>query len=377
MPHGLQSRTSTTVALAATVGLVLTACSSDAVDDDVAAPEETASAPATPDDETTSTPSEDDTPSDGASPSDGTSPSGDDAPSDGSTPILASYETPELDAECVLEPEQFEEVTAIRYAVPSDWRVEGRCDILDPDLEELPDQTEVDAAMFVSVANVEFGVTRESQEASRDRTSWLGARANFQAVRDTYVGTGAAQSEDGQPGTSWVYDLDAGTDEQGGVLTMSTGDVEGEDEYRLAQATLDTIAQTVVIEPPAESADSSPGATEFAILRTEGGGTPFAVTYDGNCFAFRPGGPTNEASDELCDLEPTDGDIVAGQVGDTVVGYAPPTTIAVQSDDVSQPYGLATSIEGGTVFALPTDEVPSTLTAIGPGGEELITADVG
>lgn len=371
MPHGLQSRTSTTVALAATVGLVLTACSSDPADDDVAAPEETASVSATPDDDATSTTSDED------SPSGDSSPSSDEAPSDESTPILASYETPELDAECVLEPEQFEQVTAIRYAVPSDWKVEDRCDILDPDLEELPEDTEVDAAIFVSVADVDFGLTRESQEASRDRTSWLGARANLQAVRDTYVGTGAAQSEDGQPGTSWVYDLDAGTDEEGGVLTLATGDVEGEDEYRLAQATLDTIAQTVVIEPQTEIGDGSPGATGFAVLRTEGGGTPYAVTYDGDCFAFRPGGPTDDASDELCDLEPTSADMVAGQVGDTVVGYAPPTTIAVQSDDLSQPYGLATSIEGGTVFALPADQVPSTLTAIGPGGEELVTVDVG
>lgn len=369
----MRPTTTRTIALAASAGLALAACSGDPVPDEEAAPEETPTASSP---ETAPTSPADTMPGDGGT--DGSPTPADDptpTPADEATPILASIDTPELDSQCVLEP-QLEQVDTIRYAVPAAWRVEDRCDILDPDLEELPQQTEVDAAIFVGVADVAFSRTRGPSPTRRDTTTWLGSRAGFQAVRETYVGTGAAMSEDGDPGTSWSYDLDAGTDEQGGVLTLRTGDVEPTDD-QFVQATLDTIAQTVVIEPAAQATGSGPGQVEFTVLRVEGGGTPYAVTYDGDCFAYRPGGPTDEVADEVCDLDPTAGHVVAAQLGDTVVGYAPPTTIAVQSDEIRPPYGLATSIEGGTVFAVPAADLPPTLTAVGPGGEELVTADVG
>ncbi len=365
MPHGLHRRTTTTVALATTIGLALAGCTGAGTNEASGGNDETVAEPATPA---------------AASPSvRGDEPTRAASPSTEATPVAASIETPELDTRCVIEPAQLDEIAAVRYAVPADWKVDDRCDVLDPDLEELPDSTEVDAAIFVNVSAGDFDQNDEQSPAQRDVTTWLGARAGFPAVRATWVGTGEAMSEEGRPGTTWTYDLAPGADDRGdgGILTLSTSAVDGEDEYTLAQATLDAIAQTVVIEPPAESPASRPGETDVTVLHTELGGSPFAVTYDGDCFSYRPGGPSHEASDEVCDLDPTAGAVVAAQVGDAVVGHAPPATIAVRSDGSAPPHGLAAAIEGGTVFALPAAELPASLTAIGPGGEELVTADVG
>ncbi len=363
MPHGLHTSTTTTVALAATAGLLLTACSPGTTDDEVAAPDETV------------TPSATVTP--GASPSetaddDPSAPSPSATPSDEATPIIPTVETPTLDTQCVIEPDQLEQVARIRYAVPSSWKVEGRCDILDPDLEELPDQTEVEAAVFVSTSGVSYREAAAPGGAREVQRVWLGARAGYQASRSTAVSTGEAASPEGQPSTSYLVDLDAGADEHGGVLTLSTGVAEGEG-YDLAKAALDAIATTVVVEPPAEDA----AADGFAVLRSEGGGTPFSVTYDGACFRLRPGAPADDASDELCDLDPREGAIVTGMLGDdTVVGYAPPLAIAVEGAADTTVNALTASIEGGTVFALRAVDVPRQLVAIGPGGEELVTAEV-
>lgn len=290
------------------------------------------------------------------------------------TPVTPAVDTPDLDAQCTVEPEGGD-VATVRYVVPSAWKVEDRCDILDPAKEELPEQTETEAAIFVNTSQVSYAEAHEDSPASTDVTTWLGARAGYQAARTTSVSTGEALSPEGQPNTTWSFDLDAGTDEQGGVFTLTTGGVDGE-AYELAQATLDAIAQTVVLQPAAADMPPGPGsdAGAFAVVRTEGGGAPYTVTYDGDCFALRPGGPTDDPTDELCDLDPTAGPLVAGTLGDDViVGHAPATSIAVEGTDVPPPYGLTANVEGGSVFAFRATQSPSRLTAIGPGGEELLT----
>lgn len=349
------------MALAATVGLVLTACTGESGEDQSAAPDQpTPVASPSPDGTTSPT----------------TSPPAPSPPDEETTPgPLLTVETPDLDHRCEVEPERLPEIERISYAVPSAWRVEGRCDVLDPDLEELPDSTEVDAAIFVNISGGDFERTTEDSPAQRDVTTWLGAHAGFPAVRSTYVGTGEALSEDGQPGTSWSYDLDPGGDDQGGILTLSTSDAGDGAAYTRTQATLDAIAQTLVIQPPASQPASSPGDTEFSVLRVEGGGTPMTVGHDGDCFTLRPGGPGDAVTDRLCDLDPLAGDLVAGMLGeDVVAGYASPLAVAVQSDSVTPPYGLTSAIEGSSVFAFEVDRAPEELTAVGPGGEVLHTA---
>lgn len=286
--------------------------------------------------------------------------------------MTPAVDTPELDAQCTVEPEGGD-VGTVRYAVPTAWKVEDRCDILDPDRDELPEQTEAEAAIFADTSEASYEQVHEDGSASTDVITWLGARAGYQAARTTSVSTGEALHPEGQPNTTWSFDLDAGTDEQGGVFRLTTGAVEG-DAYDLAQATVDAIAQTVVLQPAAGDMATGPGS-DIAVVRTEGGGTPYTVTYDGDCFALRPGGPTDDPTDELCELDPTAGQLVAGTLGErVVVGYAPAVAVAVEGSDTPPPYGLTASIEGGTVFAFRTEQAPSELTAVGFGGEELFTA---
>jgi hypothetical protein len=344
------SRTSASLFLAA--GLAVAGCTS---------------APGPGDDQATSTPD----PTASGSPTPVASPSDELEATSDPTPVTPTVDTPDLDAQCTVEPDAGD-VATIRYAVPSAWKVEDRCDVLDPDKEELPEQTEVVAAIFVNTSQAPYTEVNEESPASTDLTTWLGARAGYQAARTTSVSTGEALSPEGQPNTTWSFDLDAGTDDQGGVFTLMTGGVDG-DAYDLAQATVDAIAQTVVLQPAAGDMPTGAGS-DIAVVRTEGGGAPYTVTYDGDCFALRPGGPTDEPTDELCELDPTAGPLVAGVLGgDVVVGYAPATSIAVEGTDVPPPYGLVANIEGGTVFAFRAAQLPSELTAVGPGGEELLT----
>lgn len=332
------------------VGLVVAGCTS--------APDPGDSAPSTPTpDPTTTVPQ---TP--GPSPTDGLEATPE------PVPVTPAVETPELDDQCTVEPGAGD-VATIRYAVPSGWKVEGRCDVLDPEKSELPEQTETEAAIFVSTSEVSYAEVHEQRPASTDVTTWLGGRAGYQTARTTSVSTGEALSPEGQPNTTWSFDLDAGTDEQGGVFTLTTGGIDG-DAYDLAQATVDAIAQTVVLQPAA--GDMATGS-DIAVVRTEGGGAPYTVTFDGDCFALRPGGPSDAPTEELCELDPTAGPLVAGMLGeDVIVGHAPAAAIAVEGTNAG-PHGLTTSIEGGSVFALRTDQAPSELTAIGPGGEELLS----
>lgn len=287
-------------------------------------------------------------------------------------PFVGTIDVPDLDATCFLEPST-PQVERVTYAVPSSWQVDGSCQVLDPELEELPQGTESDAAVLVTTAAAGYGEVSSPGNELRDVTTWLGARAGFQALRRTGISTGEAAFAEGQPVLTWMFDLDIGEDEDGGVFTLNA--TSGDDVVR---AVTDAIAETVVIQPPAERVEEDEVSESLAVVRTEGGNAPFSVTFDGDCFALRPGGAEGEPLDESCALDPTDAPIVARVLGgDVLVGYAPATAVAVQSDDLDPPYGLAANVEGGTVFAFRIDELPADLTAIGRGGEELVTVPVG
>lgn len=348
-------------ALLAVSGLLLVGCAvEEDVDDDIAEPEPTGMLE-DPD------PLEDQPDGGVTSPSPGTGESPGEQP-----PVVGTIDVPDLDARCSLEPST-PQVERITYSVPSSWQVDGSCQVLDPELDELPQDTESDAAVLVTTAAAGYGEASSPGTAITDVTTWLGARAGYQALRRDATSTGEAAIPEGQPILTWMVDLDVGVDEDGGILTLTT---TSEDDR--VRALVDAIAETVVIQPPADRQAENTAPESLAVVRTEGGGTPFSVTYDGDCFALRPDGAEGERTDQECDLDPTEAPIVARVLGDDVlVGYAPATSIGVQSDELDPPYGLAANIEGGTVFAFPVSELPTELTAIGKGGEELVTEPVG
>lgn len=354
-------RSHTRTALSAASALLLvTACtgSDGTVDGD---------ATATPDEDTTAPVSESTSPTPSSSPSEAST---DDEQTAGRVPITPTMQTPDLDERCTVEVDLLG-IDEVSYAVPSDWKVDGGCAILDPELDELPQQTEVEAAIFVSVNDASFRQVTAPGGPDETQEVWLGARAGYQASRATAVSTGEALRPEGWPTTSYLVNLGPGTDD-GGVLTMSTG-VGEDDGYARARAALDVIADTLTITPAADD-ETSDG---FTVLRVQGGGTAYAVTFDGDCFHYRPGNPSDDPTAELCDVDPQDGVIVAGELEDsTLVGYAPPAAIGVEGDTNDTVHALTASVEGGSVFALTTAEMPSELTAVGPGGEELVTAGI-
>ena len=336
--------------------LVATGCAGDAPDGADGTARPTAPPASTP----TDVPTSDSAPS--SAPDDGSA-----VAPDPDGPSLAAPRTPPLDSRCVVEVD-VGDVDRIAYAVPAEWQVDDRCDLLDPTGGRSPSESEAEVAVTADVTEVAFPTTVEPGPATTDEVDALGARSNRQVLRRASVSTGAAASPDGQPTTAWFFDLDAGTDEAGGTFVLSTARATGE-TYDLARTMVDEIAGTVVIDPPAP-VDAPSGDGSFAVLRTEGGGTPVTVTHDDGCFSLRPGGPTDEVTEQLCDLDPVGDDpIVAADLGGFTVGFAPPATTLVEGDE--QPGGLATSIEGGSVFAIPTADLPTQLTAIGPGDEPL------
>ena len=340
-------------------GLVLTGCSQPAeVEEPIAEPEPTGMLE-DPD------PLEEEQGGDSASPS----------PADDQTtvdePIVGTTDIPDLAEQCFIEPAT-PQVERVTYTVPSSWQVEGSCEILDPELEQLPTGTETDAAIVIDNTPVAYGEVVQPGESLDDVTAWLGARAGYQAQRQVGTSTGAAQLPEGTPVLSWMFDLDVGADDEGGTFTIST---TTQDEQ--VRAVADAIAETVVIQPPADRQADNSAPESLAVILVEAGDRPFAVTFDGDCFALRPGGAEEGRSDQECDLDPTEAPIVARVLGgDVVVGHAPAASIAVQADGLEPPYGIAANVEGGTVFAFRVDEVPEELTALGKGGEALITTPV-
>ena len=287
------------------------------------------------------------------------------------SPITGTIDVPVLDAQCFLEPST-PQVERVTYSVPSSWQVDGSCQVLDPELESLPQGAENEAAVLIATAVAGYGEVSTPGDELREVTTWRGARAGYQALRRTGTSAGGAAIPEGQPVLTWMFDLDVGDDEDGGILTLDT--TSGEERVR---AVVDAIAQTVVIQPPADRQAENTAPEELAVVRTESGDAPYSVTFDGDCFALRPSSAEGERTDLECDLDPSQAPIVAGVLGeDVVVGYAPATSIAVQSSELEPPFGLTANVEDDTVFAFRVSQPPTELTALGRGGEELVTESV-
>lgn len=283
-------------------------------------------------------------------------------------PIAGTHDVPDLDAQCFAEPAA-PQVERVTYSVPASWQVEGSCEVLDPDLERLPTGTEAQPAIVVETNTMAYGQVVKPGDSLTDVTHWVGARAGYQAQRQVGVATGTGELAEGTPVLSWMFDLDVGEDDEGGTFTITS---TAEDEQ--VRAVADAIADTVVIQPPAERQADNSAPETLAVVLVETGERPFAVTFDGNCFVLRSGGTEGERTAQECGLDPAEGPIVAGVLGDDVlIGYAPPASMAVQADALEPPYGLTLNTEGATVFAFRIDELPERLTALGDGGEELIT----
>lgn len=361
--------TTTTLAIAGTSALLATSCGAGQGDvarttDD---PGPSTSVVASP----SPSPSPLSSPSSSASPTPGRSAS--DPP-----PQPASVDLPPLDAECVLEPPQ-PEARTIRYVVPSSWQVEGSCELLDPTVEELPDSTEPGVAVVVDVSDAAYGDVLEPGRSLTATTRWVGARANLPSARVAGEHTGEGLRPAGTPSLSWAVDLDAGSDDPGGVLLISTA-ASTRAGHDLAVAVADSIAQTVVVRPPAEGPTTSPDERGFAITRVEDGPDPYAVTYDGDCFALRPGGPTHDVADEVCGLDPTADEVVSALLGeDVLVGYASPLAVTVSTPALGGPYGITTPVEGSSLFAfrVDADRLPTDAVVHRAGGGVLARTEVG
>lgn len=350
----------TPLVLLAAGALALSACSSDEPGSSGPTDTETVTSTATATETVTSSPAEDDT----ATP----------APSPTTTSTQAGV--PALSSRCELDAVDAPAVETISYAVPDGWQVEpSTCEFLDPELEELPQGTEPDAAISIEVTDADFRDV-SSTESIDGEIRWTGARSGYQAVRIRGGAAGQGIRPDGEAVQLVLVDLDAGTDEQGGTLVMSAGPSSGAD-FDLAAQALDRIAQTVSIEP------SGAPQPPIVVARSEGGGTPFAVTYSTaeGCFRLHAGSPSDDVVDESCDVSFA-GDEIAGTIltsGDqqVVAGLAPALATVVESDAASAPYGgLTTPVEGGSLFAYDAIRTPLDVRADDAAGNELASTTV-
>lgn len=301
-----------------------------------------------------------------------TSPSPPDEPT-GDTTAAA---VPELTETCVLSSSEAA-AERVRFAFPRGWQVEsGNCEFFDPALQELPEASEPSAAIVVRIANQDFTTVNETEEIEGE-VRHLGARSGYQAVRIRGGSAGQALREEAEPVQLWLVDLDAGTDEAGGALVLSAHRSDGA-AFDLAAQAADRIAQTIQVEPAA-----APDAP-VVVTRTEGGGTPWTVTWDRDtgCMQLRRGGPTDDVADEACDLGAPD-DRITGAVltaGDleVVAGLAPLLAVLAESDAATAPYGgVTTPVEGASLFAYDAIRTPLEVRAVDASGETIASTTIG
>lgn len=345
--------------VAMTGALVLTACG----DDPAGEPEPTATE-TSPGEEPDATPSPTDEPT--AQPT--TSPSPDE------TTTQADGDVPDLGDHCTREV-GLDQVEAIEFAAPTGWQVGDTCEFFDPAVEEVEPQTEPDVAVFVGVDDVPFREAAQPDRTTRDEIRYVGARSGYQAIRVEAVSTGAGQVPEGEEILLWFVDLDPGTDDAGGTLVANARASDGAD-HDLAAEALDRMLETLRVLPVAEDAGDA-----AVVSRVEGGGTPWTVTWDDDCFRLHAGGPDGEVTDEACDLGAPDDSIQGAILEDdpvqVVVGLAPARTALVTSDAASAPYGaFPISLEGAEAFAYTPIDVPVDVRALDVQGEQLATATI-
>ena len=349
----------TPLVLVAAGALALSACSDDPSTDP--APTDTETVTTTETRTETVPPSPTDTASPPASPS----------------PTTTEAGVPSLSSTCELQPADAVGVESVTFAVPDGWQVEqGNCEFLDPALEQLEEGTEPDSALSIRIASADFAAVSDTDEIDGE-IRWTGAISGYQAVRIRGDAAGQGIRPEGEPVQLYLVDLDTGTDEQGATLVMSAGPSSGA-SFELAAQALDRIAQTVRVTPNATD------STAIVVNRSEGGGTPFAVTYDQmeGCFLLHAGGPSDEVVDEACDVE-LDGTEIAGAIlsdGDreVVAGLAPALAVLVESDAATAPYGgITTPVEGASLFSYEAIGSPLEVRAVDATGQTLATSSIG
>lgn len=346
----------TPLVLVAAGALALSACSDDA--SDAPAPTETETVTATETETVSPAPTDTDSPT--------TAPS----------PTSTEAGVPDLSSPCELPAGEASGIDSVSFAVPDGWQVEqGNCEFFDPAASELETGTEPDTALAVRIEPVDFATVAES-EGLDEEARWTGARSGYPAVRILGQSTGEGLRQAGEPQLQWLVDLGTGSGEQGATLVMTARPSDGADADLAAEA-LDRIAQTIRVTPNATD------ATSIVVARAEGGGMPYAVTYDEmeGCVLLHAGGPSDEVVDDACDVELGGADIAGTILSDgereVVAGLAPARAVVVESDAASAPYGgITTAVEGASLFAYDAVDTPIEVRAVDATGQELATATI-
>lgn len=359
------------MAIVAAAGtLLVTACATDDVEDPTPTVTDTSSPTATDTptpSPTTASPTDTSTPSPTAGGTETSSPS----------PTATAADVPSLSGLCQLESTDVD-IERVEFAVPQGWQVEdGNCEFFDPALDQLEPETEPDNAVSVRIVEADHSMVADPDGIDVG-TRHVGARSGYQAVRISGESSGPGIRPEGSPALLWAVDLDAGSDEQGGTLVVSARSSSGAD-FELAAQAADRMAETLRITPTAVDEDAP-----IVVTRTEGGGTPWTVTFEPaeGCFHLRPGGPTDEPADEACDVEAgrdtVDGAILSDGDLEVVAGLAPPLAARVDSDAADGPRGgVTTSLEGASAFAYDAATTPLDVRAVDIAGRTLASGTVG
>lgn len=338
--------------------LVASACATTDTDDDVAAG---APSPSGSERSRGALPS----PSPVTRPADTPSPDPTSAPADAAA-------VPDLAETCTIDPSSGA-VDTIRLAYPQGWKVTDQCRWFDPSVESVPDDSEAQVAVSWRASDVSFARAADVRDEIRDPVRYHGAKAGFQAVRVEGETTGTAAGPQGQPVVLWLIDLDAGTDDDGGVL-IGRADADGGAGFHVATEALDRMAKTIVMRPPATD--------RFVVTRLEGGGTPISVTWEDSCFRLRAGAPDGVVLDEACDLAPPDDGVTTAllQRDDglpVLAGRADPLAARATVPAASNLSGaVTTSTEGAALFAMPVRQPPFEVTVTDVTGDVIATERV-
>lgn len=185
----------------------------------------------------------------------------------------------------------------LRY--PSPWGVTdpdaAPCrwfDPRDPSIDPGTEGSEVDVT--ASVDAVDYARAAQPGASVDETLRIITTVDGLQAVRLQGTTTGEGLGPAGGRRTTWIIDLDSGTDTTGGVLVVSATE-RATDDYGRAVSVVDDIARSAVIGDDTQGAGTT-------VARLEGGGRPFAVSYRDGCLTLFAGAGQGPALDEACDL---------------------------------------------------------------------------
>lgn len=263
----------------------------------------------------------------------------------------------------------------VSLAYPDGWLIEeDECGFFDPSMDEIDglEPTGVDVHWTVDNAPYHEAATAETIDADRRLTATVAGR---QAVRvqGTYTGDGLYPS--GTRVTTWIVDLDPGTDDEGRILVGSTHEGEAID-YPHAVDVLDAMASSAIVsDNPAGQA-----GVDAVLAQSEGGGAPYTVTANEGCLRLQAGDFSGPIEDEVCD------NVVAGDramrvwtlSSDTVRVAAGMVSvdvaqILVERDGRDVLTGtVPVSLEGGWAMAVPVQD-GDVLHAVDADGNTLAT----